>query len=184
MGTHSNWQLSLILITVDMIYWPTSSAKQVISIIQSFSHSFLYSLLDPFMAAVSPRIHNTCIVIIWSALCNTFSKPSGSSGWRGGRSKGFAAKEGEREWREEGGELEKTWDIKGNLGWENENLIGEGYASTQVCAQLYSCKGKKNTNRMFVLGRQSETVKQDGWYFLISSWMQHYRDVDEDSQCT
>ena len=117
-----------------------------------------------------------------------FSEPSGSSGWRGGgRSERFAAREGgERERREEGGEVEKTWDIKGNLGWEKwewDEGRGEGGGGGRGgrCVEVFSCKRPEQTNRMFVSGgrrgRVNERVEQDGCHLLIYSWAQPYRDV-------
>lgn len=125
-GTRSDWQ-SGFLYSQRPRTWYIDPINLQSKRCVSFIHSF--TLIESIYGCrVFPRIHNACIVIISSALCNALSEPSGSSGWRGGRSEGFAAREGggEEEWMAEGGKAEETWDIKGNLGWENENGMKHG----------------------------------------------------------
>lgn len=66
---------------------------------------------------------------------------------------------------EKGGEIEKTWDIKGNLGWENENRIKGVGVDAGMCITAFMKNtlqtNKQKKEKQNVCLRQAQ--RESGW---------------------
>lgn len=140
------------------------------------------------MSAVSPHIHNACIVIISSALCNDFLKTLRQQRGKRGKKLGIRC------------ERRRRKRMKGGARWNREEVRiqrqsrmrkwewGKGGGRSrrrdvQNCIHANDFTNKTDKQNVCFRELQRKTGKQNGSRFLIRSWMQPYGDAD-DSKCT